>query len=325
MLINYQVPVLKKLLLFFLFAVNIFGLWPFKFIPSNRHIKYSCLKAFYSAFALCFGTSTYWIIGDYVFHIIRKNHFNTFTLKLVTSIHGYVILVIFLFVYIVPHIYCRKIEITFKKCKNIFDVMNTSFSHKRIGIWTYLLDIIVKTVIFDIVVALISLESFSRASNIMSTKIFFLLLLPPIAVRLHMNVFYGALRVFNIYFKKLNERLTEIVAEAKIVHSENHCQKYCDISDKIDEISIIHFRLTEATKSVNAIFSVTITLGHAFILIAVTIQSLLFFVGILEIMRKGTNFFILHNIFGCIFVALSFYDMCTTAYAAERLVREVCN
>lgn len=326
MLTNYQLRALRIALSFFLFFVNIFGLLPFSFVPSNRHIKYSFLKAFYSISVLCLGMISYWIIGTYVFGTIRKNYFNTFTLKLVTTIHGYSILIIFLFVYIGPHINSRKIEITYSKCKEIVDAMNDFLRQKRVDIWIYILDIIVKTVVLDIFVALLSLRSFSRSTDIMATKIFFLLLLPPIAVRLHMNVFYGALLIFNVYFKKLNESLNDVVTKAKIVRRQNHFMENCwDLSDKLDAIAILYFRLTEAMKSINSVFSVNITLGHALIVVALIIQSLLLFVGIIELVRQGTDFIIFYNTLGTIFIFLSSYDLLTTAYAAERLVKEVYN
>lgn len=326
MLTNYQLLAFKKLLSFFLFAANIFGLLPFSFVSSNRHIKYSFLKAFYSVFALCFGSTSYWIIGSHVFGIISKSYFNSFTLKLVTSIHGYSVLIIFLFVYIGPHINSRKIEITYSKCKEIVDVMNEFFKQKRIRFWIYILDIIVKTVVIDIIVVLLSLQSYYRSTNIMTTKFYFLFLLPPIAVRLHLNLFYGALLVFNVYFKKLNESLNDIVTKAKIIGSHNHLmEKSCDLSDEVDAIAILYFRLSEAVKLINSIFSVNNTVGHALIVLGLTIQSLLLFLGIKELIRLGSDFIIFHSIVGFFFILLSSYDLLTTAYAAERLVKEVCN
>lgn len=310
MLFNYraQVLVLKKLLSFFIFVINIFGLWPFRIFPSNGRIKYCYLKALYSVLMLCCGSLTYLIIGAYVFGI-RKNHFNSFTLKLVTSIHGYSILIIFVFVYIGPHLNSRKIEITYSKCKEIFDVINGSFCFKRTSILLYLLDIVMKTVVYDIIMAVLSLQIFSRSSNTMSITIFLLLLLPPIAARLYMNLFYGALLVLDFYFKKLNESLNDIITKAQI----NWMEKNSELSDRIDSVSIMYFRLTDATKSINGIFSFNITLGHTLTVIALIIQSLLIFVGIME------------NIFGLIFMPLAFYDIFSTAVAADKVEREVRN
>lgn len=236
MLIKYQALVLKKLLSFFYFTVNIFGLWAFKFTPSNRHIKYSCVKAFYSAFLLCFGSATYWIIGSYFLSMMKRTFVNTFTLKLVLSIHSFSVLITFLFVHIGLHINSRKIEIAYSKCKKLIDVLNGSFCHKHICIWSYLLDIILKTVVFDTVIVLLHLQSYSKFPIKMSSIVSIFLLLPKIAVRLHLNVFYGALLVFNVYFKKLNASLSDIVVEAKFVRSQNQC----DLSDRLDAISIIY-------------------------------------------------------------------------------------
>lgn len=325
MLINFQVIVLKKLASFFLFAVNIFGLWPFRFVQRNRRIKYTYLGAIYSALVLCLGSSTHWIVGEYIFRIIRKKHFNSFTLKSVTSCHGYSLLTIFLFVYIGLHLNARKIEIAYRKCKEIFDVMNEFYSRQRIGIWIYLLDIVVKTVVFDFIMSILSLQSYNHSTNIMQHKIFLLLLLPPIAVRLHLNIFYGALLIIEAYLKMLNGSLNDIVTKAKIVHRSKNRLMGKFLSDQVDEIAIIYFRLTEATKSINAIFSVNITIGLALHLITLTIQSLVIFVEIKELLRQGTDLITLENIlFGCCSLFLTFYDAFTTAYAAERLVREVC-
>lgn len=325
MLTDYQLLAFKKLLSFYHFVVNIFGLLPFSFVQHNRHIKFSLPKAFYSISVLCLGMSSYWIVGSYHFRI-RRNHFDSFILKLVTSVHGYSMLIIFFFVYIGPFINSRKIKIAYSKCKEIVDAMDEMFRHKRIGIWVYILDIIVKTVVIDALVAWLSYSFNFNSYNIFGTNIFLVLLLPPIAVRLHLNVFYGALIVVNVYFKQLNESLNDTITEAKISDSQKRSSEKCgDLSDEVDNIAILYFRLSDALKSINSIFSVNITLGHAITVITLTVQSLLLFVGLLEWFRRKNDLVVFYNSLGLIMTALWSYDLFTTAYAAERLVNEVCN
>ncbi len=322
----YKVLALKKFFSFLLCTLNVFGLWPFKFVKSSRHIKYNCFKAFYSAFTLCFGISTYIKAANYIQDRFKKKHFNSFTLHIATSINDYAIVIVFLFAYTVPHIYSRKIEIAFSRCRKILDVMNRSFYHDHIDIWTILLHIIVKTVLYEIIVIFLSFQSAFHGN--MPKQVFvvmYLLLLPEMAVRLQMNVFYGALLAFNIYFKKLNESLIDTIAETKIIGSQHHLmRKYCQLSDRIDEISTTYFRLIEATKLVNGIFSMPITFSHSFILIRITINLLLLCVATMAIIKHGAYSLLALSVIGWTNLLLVFYDIYTTAFAAERLVNEVC-
>lgn len=321
MLTDCQRLVLKKLLSFFLFTGNIFGLWPFRFASNNRHIEYSYLKAFYSALMCFIGSTTYSIIGSYIFNIIGQRHFTSFTLKFISSLHGYTLLVVFVAVYIGPHLNSRKIEIAYSKCKEIVDIMNQIFSHKCFSIWIYILKIIVKTVVYDTILILLSIQSYSRSTNLRASKMFFLLLLPFIAVRLHMNVFYGALLVFKVYFEKLNESLNEIVTAAKNVQSKQSSE----LSDQLDNMAGLYCRLMDVVKMINSIFSLNIILGDMTTAIGLTMQSLFLFIAFIKLIRQGSDFFIFINTFGFAFILLFSYDLFTTANAAERLVQEVCN
>lgn len=330
--IKYQRQVLKKALSLSLLAVNIFGLWPYIFIQKNRRLKYSYLKAVYSAFVLCLGLSTYMIIGPYMFTEIREKHFfDSFTLKLVTTVYAILILMSFLLVYVGILTNSKKVQITYIECKEIVDAMNETFRNENTVVWRYLLEILLKTVIFDFIEGFLSLQNYS-ISTAMPSKLYVVLLFPPIAVRLHMNTFYCALLVFSFYFRQINIMLNEIVSEAKIFRYRSTSksqwiwmEKHCELSEQIDNLSILYFRLAKAVTSINSIFSVTITMWYIINVIGLTIQWLLQFVTIIELIQQGKYSVYLQNIFGFSLIVLTTFDIFITSYACERLLREVCN
>lgn len=317
---QYQVVVLKKLLWFFYFIINLLGLWPFKFAQSRRQIKYSRFMALYCVTAFCFVFASYGTIGNSVFHSMRRNFFKTFTTNFVSYIYGYTLILVFCFVYIMPHIYRRKIEVSYSKCKKIFDVLN-GFANKNLNIRAYLLEVVIKTVVIDIFLIILLGRGFIEGSEIPSIKL--VLLFPlPIAMRLHFNVFYGVLLVLSVHFKNLNEKLDDIMTTAKIGRPQNNLiGRSHHLSDRIDEITITYCRLTEATKSINQIFSISTTLAHVLFVVSLTTQSLVLFARMIDIIQQGADVFL--NDIQYIYILVIFCDIFTTAYCAERLVKEV--
>lgn len=260
-------------------------------------------------------------IGSSVFNSMRKKYFKTFTTNFVSYVYGYMLLLMFWCAYIIPHVYNREIEVSYGKCKKIYDAMRGAFSIENVNIRRCLLEIVLKTVVMDLMLLLLTGRSFVEGSQVPSVTI--VLLFPlPLAIRLHFNVFYGALLALSIHFKDLNEKLDEIMSIAKLVHRQSHLnERSYNLNDRVDAIAISYCRLTEATKSINEIFSVSTTLGHTLFVISLTTQSLIMFVRMADVVQQGGSFLLNGTRYA--YIVVIFCDIFTSAYFTERLVKEV--
>lgn len=94
------------------------------------------------------------------------------------------------------------------------------------------------------------------------------------------NLFYSSLLVVSFYLKQINEKIDDIVVQAKRISEldENEYMKqkvFCDLSDRLDDIATYHARLIELTNRLNKLCSfqilVSITNFFGILIIEVTI------------------------------------------------------
>lgn len=250
---RYQIIVLQKGLTVALFAMNWLGLWSFRFVHSKRQIKYSGIKAFYSIFVLCVGLCAYNTIGKIAFHRDDDTiFFGSFTLKLVQLCYAYSILASFAGAYLEQHWFAKEIELTYIKCMDVVEAM-------RDFIWDVdlsspIIEIILKTIVFDICHGVTTFNNISNSSDVIKAKphLGYILIIPQILVRLHLNILYGTLVAINVYVTKLNGYLLHIVTRAASIagqHSTKHqwlaMDSYCHFSDEIDKLSALYVQFLE--------------------------------------------------------------------------------
>lgn len=74
------------------------------------------------------------------------------------------------------------------------------------------------------------------------------------------NIFYSSLLVVSFYLKQINEKIDDIVVQAESISDleENEYMKqkvFCELSDRLDEISTYHIRLIGLTNRLNKLCS----------------------------------------------------------------------
>lgn len=327
---RYQLIVLKKCLTLALFVVNFLGLWSFRFVGCKSRIKYSYIKAIHSIVIFSIGLCTYAIISKTTFAADDTLFFGSFTLRLVLFIYGYAVLVSFAIAYLGQHWMTRKIEITYTKCMDVVDTMGNSFW--PVDFSNYLIEMLFKAIIFDIFQGVVSFNNMTNSSVVIRSRplLSIILLIPYFVGRFHTNIFFGALLAINVYMKKLNCYLTDIVSKAAYINGQNGAKNkcfrmdnYCYFSDEIDKLSDLYLKLVDATKSLNSIFSVAITFWNAITLLTLITQFLYQFASIIEMMQGKKEYTMMMWIFGYISILLSTLDLLATSNACQRIVNSV--
>lgn len=326
---GYQIIVLKKLLTIVLFSVNVVGLWSFKFVACKRRIKYSPLKAIYSISMLSIGLCAYTFIGKASF-FDHKQFFGSFTLRLALVTYAYSVLVSFAIAHLQQHWLARTIEMTYIKCVDIVATMDESFW--KVDFSRYIIELMLKTIVYDIINGIISFNNMRNSSVLISTRPYLaiILMVPFIVGRFHVNIFYGVILAINVYMQKLNGYLIDIVTKAAYINATNsprhkcfRMDRYCNFSDEIDKLSALYVKLVEATKLLNSIFSLTITFWNTTTFLICTVQFLYQFISIMELSQERKESTMTRHIFGNFIIFLLAFDLLTTTNACQRIVNSV--
>lgn len=323
---RYQTIVLQKGLSVALVAINFLGLFPFRYDRSIRQLKYSSVKGIYSIFVLCSGLCAYVIIGQMSY--VQDNTLFSFTLRLVLFMYAYSILVSFAIAYLNQHWFATEVEFSYNKWMDVVEAIGNSF--RDVDYFVYFFEIILKTIVFDILHCYCLYNNMKSSSPVITAKPYFgfILMMPQIVTRLHINIFYGGILAISVYIKKLNVNLSDIVTRAASITGRNGAKhkwlrmdNYCYFSDEIDKLSVLYYKLVEATKSINSIFSVPLTVWNGTIFVIITLEFLYQFVAIIELAqgRKKDSTTVLHAI-EYLSILLSIFDLLSTSNACQRLV-----
>lgn len=317
---RYQTVFLKGGLAIAIFLINLFGLWSFRFVHCKSQIQYSRCKALYSICVLVLGMCTYSIIGSIAFSD-EKEFFGSFTLRLMVTVYAQSVLVSFLFAYLAQLWFEKDIAIAYNEYKNI--MMNQSLSSVDFG--NYLPEIILKTIVIEIAQAAVAFNNMTMSSELLVSRPYLtvILMLPPIAVHLHLNIFYIAVVAIDIYIKNLNSSLVDIGSKIDYINGESTMYNYCYFSDEIDKISASYFKLVQATKDLNKFFSIHITLWNVSVLLSLTLLYLFQFMTIIELMFNTNETAYKQNMFSILAIIISSIDLIITSYNCQRIVNAV--
>lgn len=78
------------------------------------------------------------------------------------------------------------------------------------------------------------------------------------------NLFYGFLLIITFFYKLLNRRVMSLIGDANAVmqgFDSMKIQKYCDLSDRIEELMHLHKMLTKLTKFLNHICAIQLLIS----------------------------------------------------------------
>lgn len=327
---NYQMWILRKCLSFAFLTLNFIGLWPFRFVCCKKKIEYSYFRAVYSIFILCLITFLYTTFGTNAMNNNQNQFFGSFTLMLMVTIYAQSLLVSFVFTYVGQHWFATEMEIAYGKCKDIADEFERTFWNEDLS--RYLFEIILKTIVVEVIQVVILYSNMIKSSHLMKSKIYIaiILLIPATVIRFHMNIFYVSVLTMNVFMKKLNCCLVDVLMKAeymsKLASAKNKYLKmnnYCHISEEVDKLTALYDKLVQGSKAFNSIFNIPIMLWNVSILLTLTIQLLFQFVTIMELIHKQQETVFILNIFGIVGILISCFDLWSTSYVCQRIVNAV--
>lgn len=198
----------------------------------------------------------------------------------------------------------------------------------------YFLYFFVKTIGFNI----FSLAAFwinvSRSSHLIATHPYslFFMAMPLIALRIFENISYSGTLTVDFIFKLLNQRLLEIIPIGKtdkIKEKTSHrsIETYCQLSDELDKLSMLHSKLSETTESLNSVFSFQLVIWITLHLVQLIIRCFFQYVTIVHLLNnselESVSSMVKQNLQTFGLLLLTWAEIVMTSYACESLANEV--
>lgn len=99
------------------------------------------------------------------------------------------------------------------------------------------------------------------------------------------NVFYAGILLACYYYRQLNNLITEVVKSSIQIgmtekHRQYHMARFCALSDRLDEISVLHMELSCLTKLWNLLFTFPIFIWICFKSAFVIVSMFMIYIGI---------------------------------------------
>lgn len=327
-----QIIILRKILAFTYFVIQLFGLWPYSVDKAARLIKINLLKFVYSILVplavlyLYFG----FVLVQLASAQSKSLHYiESKTLGRITNFYSIIMIVSYMLLYAGQHFKFEAVKSVYLNCVEIIELSSTFFD-RNADLSKFFLNFFIKTIVFDISTVLVLYYNFYRSSNVLAIYPYLPLFLymPIMAVRLFENLFYGGVLLFEIAFKHLNRTLLQIVTIKAISESgrKNKIGKHCQLSDELDKLAELHLKLRETTKVFNSIFELQLLFWIIVQLSGLLIRTFFQYVGIVHLLNnKGSYSFVVWQNFITMIVSLTTWiEIYQTSSACESLVNEVC-
>lgn len=261
---KYQYKLLKINSQLSFITAQIIGLWPFVFDTKKNLFKTSTSLRLYAGCAFLF---QYVCLLSSVTVAIRSN-FNWKSYSSVTIINIYGVLYVFCFVLDYLHQFTNfhKIEIIvttgrqfYFKIRHYLNLRELSFM--RLLIFYTFIYIILP--IYSLYLSTSILKFLTDPSERRSFIFYFLTVMPNLIISVMPNIFMGAILMGYFLFMELNKVLENVMKTARaLIKVESSGSKYfrmnrfCELSDRLDEVAVIHLELSTLLKNINNAFSI---------------------------------------------------------------------
>lgn len=172
----------------------------------------------------------------------------------------------FLSCFVDQHLKYNAIELLAKQCKYFVTNLTKSFDIAEFSYLNLLILYMFKSIFlvmlyeYCIVAKMFKISKKIRTWAVVFMSANFTILIVP-------NVFYASMIIVYFMFKQINLKIKRIVRSAASVNSESgtnetkfyRMQSYCELSDRLDEMALLHLEICKLTRDINAVFSLHLT------------------------------------------------------------------
>lgn len=325
-----QIKILKNILAVTYFVAQVLGLWPFNINMSSRCIKYNFFKLIYSIVLPFIVLYSYYTFGILTLSASRStNVLHSSIMEILPDFYCIIIMLSYILLCVGQHLKFEILKMVFLKCVEIVDLLQ-KYPNRSDSLRKYFVNFFVKTVVVDIFNLLVLYYNLSRSSKVISFHPYLPLILysPLMIVRFYENIFYGGVMILDIIFKQLNKNLLGIVTMEKSseIQRRTNVGKFCQLSDELDKLSELHFKLSEATKVFNSIFDVQLLLWMVVEIAGLIMRCFYQYISIVSLLENSHENYglvVWQNFVTLVITSLTWVEILWTSHACESLANEV--
>lgn len=326
-----QIKVLNNILAVINVVIRLFGFWPYNIDITTHRIKYNLFKFIYSIVLPLILLYIYFSFGVVVLsRAVSSNFIKSKIFNFLIDFHSVIVIFSYTSLYVGQHFKFGIAKSVYFQCVEVIELVK-SFPDQTVDFKKYFVKLFIKTTIFDLFNLLIVWYNLNRSSNVLIAHPYLPLILytPVMAVRLYENIFYCGVSFLNIVFEQLNKNLLKIVSIKTTNHRSINVVRYCQLSDQLDKLAKLHFKLSEITKAFNSIFDIQLLFYIAVQLAGLMIRCFYQYIGIVNLLNSHENneLIVWQNFITLVISLSTWIELLWTTYACESLATEVnmCN
>lgn len=260
---------------FMLFLTQLFGILPYSYDRPSKSLTRNRFSFIYPFLVISTTLSCYLAMGM----MFRDN------LPKVTTSSAHIagktiyisVMCCLLFTYIIQYFKYRDVEILAPRAKRLcMEILKLSDLYKL----KYKNELALFTCKIFLVNALIIYFGFVHISTVAPHLVkashfyTFAWILPTYMVSIIPDLYFSVFLLFNIGFKQINLRIIDIMIEFRMLNICNdglderkfmRMKRFCDLSDRLDEMAIIHSELVSIVREFNGCFSAQILIWTIYI------------------------------------------------------------
>lgn len=259
---KFQYKFLKFNIKFTITAATFLGLWPFIFDRNRMVFKTNAFLKYYTLFAFLFQFCCFSISGRLLtnkYHIEWRSE----TSKIIINCFGSIFLLCFITAYKQQLTNYNKIKLIaltgqqfWNKIKQDLDLSQSSY------IPFLLIYFFVNCVlsVLTVIVAIQKLHLITNPTSNIFSYLYIFIALPYWTISVPANIFFGAVLLGYFVLIELNKVLQNIIESAIDINMSDskrchQMQRYCELSDKLDNLTVIYFEFCTLLRNINNFFS----------------------------------------------------------------------
>lgn len=240
-----------------IWMAQIFGLWPFFYNKTSKKYQTTWYFQMYPlvvSIALITGIL-------YSLQKLSSTNFLTAAANIISNLLIFFCVITFLGNYLIQYMHFNKIQNLIENGSAIFKKSMVLINNSNIVFMDRLKLYMVKIVFCQLayifsefvkIQNLLIVKDVSYVPIIFLSILFFIIGFIP-------NVYYGSILTSTLLFKELNQKIIKVVNSATDLTYQQRkyyrMKSFCELSDSLDSIAILHYDLCTLTKRINKIFS----------------------------------------------------------------------
>lgn len=314
---------------YMLILVRLLGVWPYLIDKKAKTVRTTWyLKLYPLAVIFCItvfvtlGTSAF-KTQDITWHSLAAN--------LLAIFYGFLFVTCFVSTYVDQHYRFKSIEALIKRCRRHYILrISKFFVIEEFSYVKLLLLYTFKTIVLMIFVAycIVIRMYLTSLMDGFAVLAFFLI---NYVISIVPNIFFGAVLLAYYLFKQINikvKRTTEAAITLSALKADltQHLrmQRFCELSDRLDEIAVVHLELCKLINALNSVASLQLSSHVTLKFISLLVQMFFVYIYVSAwVQQEGRQFPFTLFVTGIQTAILNVFELTLLALACHMMVEEV--